>query len=105
MCFLQYAGLEADEPVPEEDLDILQSLQNELSVYIEWEIGDVLVLDVRSLLLYEDKVMLITRLVLQNFAIQHSRLPWTGDRKILASFWDQQGMRTSPLSTSDLKEE
>ncbi|KAJ5095771.1 hypothetical protein NUU61_005127 [Penicillium alfredii] len=77
-----YAGLPEDEPIPEEDLDTLHNLQQELSVNIDWEIGDVLIID--------------------NFAIQHSRLPWTGDRKIMASFWDQEGLKAKPVSKLDL---
>lgn len=77
-----YAGLPEDEPIPEEDLDIVHNLQQELSVDIDWEIGDVLIID--------------------NFAIQHSRLPWTGDRKIMASFWDQDGLKAKAVSSLDL---
>jgi len=80
-----HAGTEVDEPIPEEDLDILHNLQNELAVNIKWEVGDVLVLD--------------------NLAIQHSRLPWTGNRKILASFWDEPGMVTRPVSSADLRKD
>jgi len=75
-----YAGLEADEAIPEKDLDILHNLQDQLSVNIKWEVGDVLVID--------------------NFAVQHSRLPWTGERKILASFWDQLGMEALPVQNA-----
>jgi hypothetical protein len=42
----QYAGFPEDEPIPEEDLDTVHNLQQELSVDIDWEIGDVLIIDV-----------------------------------------------------------
>ncbi|CAG8908636.1 unnamed protein product [Penicillium egyptiacum] len=45
-----YAGLPKDEPIPEEDMDILHNLQQELSVNVDWEIGDVLIIDVSDLL-------------------------------------------------------
>jgi hypothetical protein len=76
-----------------------------LAVNIEWEIGDVLVIDVRCHFLYDFEMVLITTLILQNFAIQHSRLPRTGNRKILASFWNQPGMKALPLSTSRLRKD
>ena len=37
---------------------------------------------------------------LQNYAAQHARWAWEGDRKILASFWDQPGMTGVPIMAS-----
>lgn len=34
---------------------------------------------------------------LQNYAAQHARWAWEGERKILASFWDQPGMYGEPI--------
>jgi hydrogenase maturation factor len=54
---VQHASLEEDGPILEEDLDILHDLQDELVGDIEWEIGDVLIVDVGFYLddLDEDK--------------------------------------------------
>lgn len=74
-----YAGISEDEPMPESHLEKLYSVQQEFAVNVEWEVGDILVID--------------------NFAVQHSRQSWTGDRKILASFWDQPGLQADIVTT------
>jgi hypothetical protein len=50
------------------DLDILNQIAETTQAVIKWEQGDVLILD--------------------NHAALHSRVPWEGERKILASLWD-----------------
>ncbi|KYK61304.1 hypothetical protein DCS_02446 [Drechmeria coniospora] len=77
-----YAGVPEDELIPEKDLDTVHGLQQEFAVEIDWEIGDVLIID--------------------NFAVQHSRLPWTGDRRIMASFWDQDGLNAEAVTTMNI---
>lgn len=46
LTIVQYAGLTEDEPIPEGDLDAVHNLQQEFAVDIDWEIGDVLIIDV-----------------------------------------------------------
>lgn len=46
LIIFQYAGLTEDEPIPERDLDAVHNLQQEFAVDIDWEIGDVLIIDV-----------------------------------------------------------
>jgi len=72
-----YAGVEEDEPIPKVYLDKMDELQTALSSNVEWQVGDVLVLD--------------------NMGVQHARWPWTGDRRILASFWDVPGLKAEPF--------
>ncbi|GAA6039922.1 hypothetical protein JCM8097_006801 [Rhodosporidiobolus ruineniae] len=50
------------------DLEIANQIVEETKAEIKWQQGDVLILD--------------------NHAALHSRVPWEGERKILASLWD-----------------
>ncbi|GAA5834695.1 hypothetical protein JCM11251_003635 [Rhodosporidiobolus azoricus] len=50
------------------DLEVANQIVEETKAEVKWEQGDVLILD--------------------NHAALHSRVPWAGDRKILASLWD-----------------
>ncbi|TDZ16834.1 Clavaminate synthase-like protein [Colletotrichum orbiculare MAFF 240422] len=54
-----------------EDLDLLLKLAEEGAVDVEWERGDVVLLD--------------------NYAVMHSRKPWKGQRQVLAALWDDDG--------------
>ncbi|KAK2037495.1 hypothetical protein LZ31DRAFT_600405 [Colletotrichum somersetense] len=72
-----FSGLEKDEPIPKQWLERMDFYQHKLTADIKWEVGDVLVID--------------------NYAAQHARWGWQGERKILASFWDQPGYPTKPL--------
>ncbi|KAK1139081.1 hypothetical protein N8T08_001327 [Aspergillus melleus] len=67
-----FAGLEKDEPIPREWLQQMDEWQHALESSIPREAGDVLLID--------------------NFAVQHARWAWEGDRKVMASFWDQPGL-------------
>ncbi|PWN47141.1 Clavaminate synthase-like protein [Violaceomyces palustris] len=58
-----------DHPIPTEFMQRALELSQELASKVEWQTGDVLVLD--------------------NLAVQHAREPWKGDRRLLASLWDQ----------------
>ncbi|KAH8658404.1 hypothetical protein BX600DRAFT_482734 [Xylariales sp. PMI_506] len=75
-----FAGLEKDEPIPKEWLERMDFYQHKLTADIDWDVGDVLVID--------------------NFAAQHARWAWEGERKILASFWDQPGIVGQPVPFS-----
>ncbi|KAB8068846.1 hypothetical protein BDV29DRAFT_162001 [Aspergillus leporis] len=72
-----FAGIEKDEVIPKEWLYEMDKYQHLLGSDIKWGAGDVLVID--------------------NFAVQHARWAWTGDRKIHASFWDESGIAGEPL--------
>ncbi|PPJ52314.1 hypothetical protein CBER1_09246 [Cercospora berteroae] len=72
-----FAGIEKDEPIPRDWLAQLDKYQKELASDVQWHPGDVLIID--------------------NFAVQHARWSWTGSRKVLASFWDQPGLKALPL--------
>ncbi|KAJ3548031.1 hypothetical protein NM208_g1207 [Fusarium decemcellulare] len=58
-------------PMDVEDLDLLLKLAEEGAVDVEWEQGDLVLLD--------------------NYAVQHSRKPWKGTRQVLAALWDDDG--------------
>ncbi|KAF4998418.1 hypothetical protein FDECE_11792 [Fusarium decemcellulare] len=73
-----FAGLEKDEPIPREWLQKMDEWQHELESSIIWDSGDVLLVD--------------------NFAAQHARWAWEGDRKVMASFWDQPGVEGKPIT-------
>ncbi|KAI1826176.1 hypothetical protein F4861DRAFT_117599 [Xylaria intraflava] len=75
-----FSGMEKDEIIPKEWLERMDHYQSELTADIEWNVGDVVVID--------------------NYAAQHARWGWEGERKILASFWDQPGMAAQPLATA-----
>lgn len=63
-----------------EGLDRAAAIVKETHVLVEWQDGDVLVLDVGLFLrICPDD---------QNHAVQHAREPWLGERRILASLWD-----------------
>lgn len=59
-----------DEAIPLEWLEEAHRLTEQLQAHVEWEKGDILVID--------------------NLAVQHARTPWTGPRKLVASLWDQR---------------
>ncbi|KAL8832597.1 MAG: hypothetical protein Q9191_000166 [Dirinaria sp. TL-2023a] len=67
-----FAGLEKDEVIPREWLEKMDKWQHALESSVQWDAGDILIVD--------------------NYAAQHARWAWEGDRKILASFWDQPNM-------------
>ena len=50
---------------------------------VEWKVGDVLLLDVLA------RLCLLLINSPQNRAVQHAREPWKGNRKLLASLWDE----------------
>ncbi|KAL4938457.1 hypothetical protein BDV06DRAFT_231878 [Aspergillus oleicola] len=54
-----------------EDLDLLLDVAEEGAVHLEWKQGDLVILD--------------------NYAVQHSRQPWVGERQVLAALWDDDG--------------
>ncbi|CRG83305.1 hypothetical protein PISL3812_00656 [Talaromyces islandicus] len=54
-----------------EDLDLLLDIAEKGAVNINWEQGDLVLLD--------------------NYAVQHSRKPWKGTRQVLAALWDDDG--------------
>ncbi|EST05998.1 Taurine catabolism dioxygenase TauD/TfdA [Kalmanozyma brasiliensis GHG001] len=58
-----------DEPIPLDEMEEALRWTEKLQAHVEWELGDVLVID--------------------NLAVQHARTPWTGPRKLVASLWDQ----------------
>ncbi|TKY85936.1 hypothetical protein EX895_004761 [Sporisorium graminicola] len=59
-----------DETIPLEWLEQAHQWTKELQAHVEWQQGDILVID--------------------NLAVQHARTPWTGPRKLVASLWDQR---------------
>ncbi|KAM3539827.1 hypothetical protein ARSEF1564_007268 [Beauveria bassiana] len=75
-----FSGLEKDEAIPKEWLERMDHYQHTLTSNIKWDVGDVLVID--------------------NYAAQHARWGWEGERKILASFWDQPGISAEPMPTA-----
>ncbi|KAK1988191.1 hypothetical protein LZ30DRAFT_578727 [Colletotrichum cereale] len=58
-------------PIDVEDLDLLLQLAEDGAVDVEWEKGDVVLLD--------------------NYAAMHSRRPWKGTRQVLAALWADDG--------------
>ena len=59
-----------DEPIPLDWLEEAHRWTERLQAHVEWEQGDILVID--------------------NLAVQHARTPWQGPRKLVASLWDQR---------------
>ncbi|KAN0060493.1 hypothetical protein ACQY0O_007824 [Thecaphora frezii] len=59
---------EEDVQMEKEWIEVGDRLTKEAQVDVEWEVGDVLLLD--------------------NLAVQHARRTWKGDRRLLASLWD-----------------
>ncbi|KAL3440269.1 hypothetical protein BJX65DRAFT_314968 [Aspergillus insuetus] len=55
-------------PMDVNDLDTLLDIAEEGAFNVEWEEGDLVILD--------------------NYAVQHSRQPWVGERQVLAALWD-----------------
>ncbi|KAH9894626.1 hypothetical protein F4778DRAFT_283318 [Xylariomycetidae sp. FL2044] len=55
-------------PIETAYLDLALSLAEESQVLVDWQVGDVVLLD--------------------NYAVMHSRSPWTGKRTVLAALWD-----------------
>lgn len=51
-------------------LDLALAIAESAQVLVKWEQGDMVLLD--------------------NYAVLHSRLPWTGKRTVLASLWDDE---------------
>ncbi|KAL4782539.1 hypothetical protein BJX76DRAFT_358804 [Aspergillus varians] len=95
-----FAGVDKDQVIPKEWLDRMDKYQHDLGSDIVWETGDILVIDVSDVERSSMTVMTVTDAgVLQNFAVQHARWAWEGDRKIHASFWDQNGLIGEPLTT------
>ncbi|SNX82187.1 uncharacterized protein MEPE_00893 [Melanopsichium pennsylvanicum] len=72
---------EADEAIPLEWLEEAYHWTEELQAHVEWEKGDVLVID--------------------NLAVQHARTPWEGPRRLVASLWDQRSVldKNVPIRT------
>lgn len=61
---------EQDEPIPLDWLEEAHRWTERLQAHVEWQQGDILVID--------------------NLAVQHAGTPWTGPRKLVASLWDQR---------------
>ncbi|CAL8574444.1 hypothetical protein XPA_000404 [Xanthoria parietina] len=72
-----FAGMEKDEVIPRKWLEKMDQWQHALESSIKWDHGDILIID--------------------NYAAQHARWAWEGDRKIQASFWDQPGLAAAPI--------
>lgn len=53
------------------DLMLALNLVEEMQVDIEWQKGDIVLID--------------------NYVIMHSRKPWTGQRVVFAALWEQEG--------------
>ncbi|KAJ4987137.1 taurine catabolism dioxygenase [Stagonosporopsis vannaccii] len=53
------------------DLEFALRLAEEMQVDLKWQRGDVVLID--------------------NYAVMHSRKPWKGERVVLAALWDQEG--------------
>ncbi|CAH0053819.1 unnamed protein product [Clonostachys solani] len=59
------------EQIEKKYLDLALHIAESSQVLVKWEKGDVVLLD--------------------NFAVMHSRSPWKGERKVLAALWDEDG--------------
>jgi hypothetical protein len=53
------------------DLELALSIAEDMQVDITWQKGDIVLLD--------------------NYAVMHSRRAWTGKRTVLAALWDEKG--------------
>lgn len=53
------------------DLELALNIAEKMQVDLHWEKGDVVLLD--------------------NYAVMHSRRPWVGKRVVLAALWDDVG--------------
>ncbi|GAB7330063.1 hypothetical protein MBLNU13_g01743t1 [Cladosporium sp. NU13] len=58
-------------PIETADLELSLSIAEDMQVDITWQKGDVVLLD--------------------NYAVMHSRKAWTGKRTVLAALWDEKG--------------
>jgi len=67
-------------PIETADLELALSVAEDMQVDIVWQRGDVVLLD--------------------NYAVMHSRRAWTGKRTVLAALWDENG-RIGDLKTSE----
>lgn len=94
--------MEKDEIIPKEWLERMDHYQHKLTADIKWDVGDVLVIDVsKRRKFHHGRVYIVLIIVfnqLQNYAAQHARWGWEGERKILASFWDQPGIWGKPVA-------
>ncbi|KPM38724.1 hypothetical protein AK830_g7842 [Neonectria ditissima] len=59
------------EEIEKKNLDLALSIAESSQVLVKWEQGDLVLLD--------------------NFAVMHSRTAWKGERQVLAALWDQDG--------------
>ena len=55
-------------PIPNEYLDRLLQISDEIGFFVPWQEGDVALID--------------------NYTVQHARSPWVGKRSLLVSLWD-----------------
>ncbi|KAJ8116585.1 hypothetical protein OPT61_g2017 [Boeremia exigua] len=58
-------------PIATSDLEFALNFAEELQVDVQWQKGDIVLID--------------------NYAVMHSRKPWVGQRVVLAALWDQAG--------------
>tara|TARA_R110002003_G_scaffold2702_3_gene24561 strand:+ start:2790 stop:3221 length:432 start_codon:yes stop_codon:yes gene_type:complete len=56
------------EPIETADLELALNMAEEMQVDVQWQRGDLVLLD--------------------NYAVMHSRRAWTGTRTVLAALWD-----------------
>ncbi|KEZ41886.1 hypothetical protein SAPIO_CDS6575 [Scedosporium apiospermum] len=59
------------EQIEKKHLDLALSIAENSQVLVKWEKGDLVLLD--------------------NYAVMHSRSPWKGQRQVLAALWDEDG--------------
>lgn len=67
-------------PIETADLELALSIAEDMQVEIIWQKGDVVLLD--------------------NYAVMHSRRAWTGKRTVLAALWEERG-RIGDLGSSE----
>lgn len=68
------------ETIPVDWLETADRIVHETRILLQWKQGDVVVFD--------------------NHIVQHARQPWTGERRVLASMWDDERFPDiSPFST------
>lgn len=73
-----------------EDLDLLLQLAEDGAVDVEWQKGDLVLIDV-SINDVTAVKSYANSIGGQNYAVQHSRKPWKGTRQVLAALWDEDG--------------
>ncbi|ETS86007.1 hypothetical protein PFICI_04032 [Pestalotiopsis fici W106-1] len=71
-----------DTKIEKEYLDLALELAEASQVLISWEKGDIVLLD--------------------NYAVMHSRSPWVGKRTVLAALWDSEVTRIADFSAVGL---